>query len=145
MSEALPAPLSWDQLGLNLAHEVALKSKDPSTKVGAVLMSPDHRQLAIGYNGFPPQIPDKRTWYENREIKYDFVLHAEVNALANCHVRPAGWTLYCTHHPCKACALQLVGNGIARVVCPDVTGVGDLGYRVARDIFDIAGIEVVLL
>jgi dCMP deaminase len=130
--------VSWDDTFLEMADTVAKRSKDPSTKVGAVLVSPDRRQIAVGYNGFPSSVYDNSGvlkkeygWVSEPDRvltvpiedavinKYDIIIHAEANAIANCHVRPVNWTIYCTHVPCPECAKTIAANGISRVVCYD--------------------------
>ena len=114
--------LTWDEMFIRLAETVANKSKDPRTKVGAVLVSPDRRQIAIGFNGFPSGIPDdievlnRQSYFHGGIGKDDLVIHAELNAILNCHVRPQGWTLYCTHAPCSECAKHIVAAGIRTLV-----------------------------
>ena len=70
----------WDRRYLDIAKSVSQWSKDPSTKVGAVLVR-DNRIVSVGYNGFPEGVDDSEERYNNRELKYDLVVHAEVNAI----------------------------------------------------------------
>jgi dCMP deaminase len=72
----------WDERFVRIAQEVASWSKDPGTKVGAVLVN-DKRILATGYNGFPSGISDSLERYMEREVKLAYTVHAEVNALLN--------------------------------------------------------------
>jgi len=73
----------WDQRFISLAREISTWSKDPSTKIGAVIVNDDRRILATGYNGFPKGIEDTAERYENKEVKYETVIHAEMNAIYN--------------------------------------------------------------
>ena len=114
----MPAQAEWDIRFLRLAREVASWSKDPSTKVGAVLVADRNRILSVGYNGFPRQNPDSAENLTNRSSKYARMVHAEENALL---FRPphysAGLTIYtwpfssCAH--CTAVCLQC---GVCRFV-----------------------------
>lgn len=106
----------WDQRFLALAHHVAQWSKDPSTKVGCVLVDDHRRIVGLGYNGFPRGVSDHTERYEIREIKYLMVQHAEANAILNAVGKTAGATAYVTHHPCASCAGLLIQAGIGRVV-----------------------------
>jgi dCMP deaminase len=72
----------WDVRFLRLAHEVAKWSKDPSTKVGCILVK-DKKVISMGYNGFPAGISDDLSRLEDRSIKYEITVHAEVNAVTN--------------------------------------------------------------
>ena len=113
---------TWDQVFLTWAMAIAKRSRDPNTQVGCVLVSPDHRRMCAGYNGFPPQIFDDPEVYARRAEfaegvgKDAFVVHAEMNALLQCTERPDGWTAYVTHGPCADCAKSLLAAGISRVV-----------------------------
>ncbi len=109
--------LSWDGKYLGLAAHVASWSKDPSTKVGAAIVSPANRVVGIGYNGFPVGVRDGRERLEDRPTKYKFVVHAEANAILNSGVaRLDGCTLYTTLSPCCECAKLVIQSGVKRVV-----------------------------
>ena len=72
----------WDRHFLGLAEYISRASKDPSTKVGAVIVNPaTNLVLGLGYNGFPRGIEDTEERYNDRELKYKLVVHAEVNAI----------------------------------------------------------------
>ena len=72
----------WDLRFKNLALEVSQWSKDPSTKVGCIAVK-DRKVIATGYNGFPAGISDNKEDYENRDIKYKKIVHAEKNMIYN--------------------------------------------------------------
>jgi dCMP deaminase len=105
----------WDQRFLNLARTVGSWSKDPSTKVGAVIAQGKY-VLSLGFNGFPPDIEDKEEWLNNREEKYKRVVHAEMNAITVANGGVAGATLYVTPlMPCPLCAKRIIDSGISAV------------------------------
>jgi dCMP deaminase len=106
----------WQQRFLDLAHNVATWSKDPSTKVGAVIVDADKHILSVGFNGFPKGFLDLPERYDNKAFKYAHVLHAEHNAILHCAHDPRGSTIFVTHQPCTNCATILVSKGIQRVV-----------------------------
>ena len=115
----MPYIADWDDFFIGMAKYVSQKSKDPSTQVGAVLVSPDRKLVIPGWNGFPTGIKDTAERLHNRELKYQIVLHAEENALGNCPARPKGFTLYVWPlAPCAKCASHIIQRGIARVVFP---------------------------
>lgn len=108
----------WDMRFLGLCKFIAQWSKDPSTKVGAVIVDPEtQRVISLGYNGFPKGVKDHSDRLNTRDIKYNLVLHAEVNALMFAQRPLNGFTLY-VHPlaPCIRCAVQIVQAGIKRVV-----------------------------
>jgi dCMP deaminase len=112
--------MDWDQYLLGIARGVAAKSKDPNTKVGCVITSPDHDILATGYNGFPRGFKDLASRWE-RPLKYDYVIHAEENALllaARRGIRLLGAQAYITIPPCNRCLLRLAQVGIRTIIVP---------------------------
>ena len=105
----------WDVRFLNLAKHVSTWSKDPSTKVGAVIVDIYKRVVSVGFNGYPRGIPDNGL--ENREEKYAKVLHAEINAILFSQRSLEGCTIYVyPMAPCSQCASTIVQSGITRVV-----------------------------
>ena len=108
----------WDARLIKLAQHVAQWSKDPSTKVGAVLVGRDRRSIALGYNGFPPGIADTPERLNDRETKHHLVQHAERNVIDNARFNPRGGPLYVTFFPCSECSKSIVSKGISRVVAP---------------------------
>lgn len=110
--------MNWDTYLMGVARAVSMKSKDQSTKVGAVIADPDtHRILATGFNGFPPGVNDTAARWQ-RPLKYKYVVHAEANAIltaARFGVPIAGADLYVTLPPCSDCAKLLAAAGIRRV------------------------------
>ena len=113
----------WDQRFIRLAEEIAQWSKDPGTKVGALIVS-DRRIIASGYNGFPVGIDDSLERYMDRDTKLAYTVHAEVNAILNAAkngATTAASTLYVTFPPCVSCATSVIQAGITEIVCPDLT------------------------
>jgi len=107
----------WDSRFLQAAAMFASWSKDPSTKVGAVLVDGERRILGTGYNGFPRGVEDALERLENRDLKYPLTAHAELNAILGCTLRPAGATLYVyPYPPCHECTKAIIQAGVRRVV-----------------------------
>ena len=110
----------WGHRFIRLATEVASWSKDPGTKVGAVLVD-DRRISATGYNGFPQNIEDTIQRYSNRELKLAYTVHAEVNAILNAAKNGSptdSSTLYVTFPPCVRCSTAVIQAGVTHVVRP---------------------------
>ena len=110
----------WDKRYIGLAKEIAKWSKDPSKQIGAVAIGDKGQVLAQGYNGFPRGIEDTQERYDNREEKYKYVVHAEMNCIYNATyngVSLEGATIYISGLPvCSECAKGLIQVGIKRVV-----------------------------
>lgn len=107
----------WDHRFMDLAKHVSTWSKDPSTKVGAVIVGVDRRQIVHGYNGFPPGIEDDGRLHD-RQTKYGLIVHAERNAVYNATFPVEGGTMYCTMHPCLDCVKTIVSKKIVRILVP---------------------------
>lgn len=122
MKGTLILSYNWDVRYLELAEQVSSWSKDPSRQIGAVAVGTKGQVLAQGYNGFPRGIKDSSLRYNDREMKYKFVVHAEQNVIYNATyngVSLDGATLYVWGLPvCSDCAKGVIQTGIKRVVMP---------------------------
>lgn len=103
---------------IELARHMALLSKDPSTQVGAVILSPERRLISAGYNGLPRGVDDTEERLTNRDIKYKMIRHAEANAISFATASLVGATLVCTHPCCAQCAGAAIQAGIRYVTWP---------------------------
>lgn len=145
-----PSELKWHVRFLLLAQQVALWSKDPSTKTGAVIVRPDRTVVSVGYNGFPRGMIDDPRDYENRELKYKKIVHCEMNAVLSAHSDVRGCTLYT--HPflsCERCAVHMIQAGIARAVGPvlpeHLRERWEGSLALTKEWFEEAGVEVLEL
>ena len=136
----------WDKRFLGIAYEISTWSKDPSRKIGAIAVR-DRKILATGYNGFPKGIEDTEERYNDRETKYQYVVHAEMNCIYNAAengISLRDSTLYIYGLPvCGDCALGIIQAGVSRVVAvsegtPDrwVEAIGK-----TNEIFKEAGVD----
>ena len=120
MGEVMSA--KWDQRFLKLAEHISGWSKDPSTKVGCVVVGEDREIRSTGFNGFPRGIADDAARLEDREQKYPLICHAEENAImhaARIGLSLKGCTAYVTWPPCTRCARSLIQAGVVEVVYPE--------------------------
>lgn len=111
----------WDIRFLELAQFYAQYSKDPSTKVGAVIVDHNRVVRGMGYNGFPRGVKDSPERYENRELKYKLVVHAELNAILNATGSVQDCSLYVwptlmVPPVCPECCKAVIQSGIKRVI-----------------------------
>jgi dCMP deaminase len=135
----------WDRRFLEMAELVGSWSKDPSTKVGAVIVDKDRRIVSTGYNGFPQGIADRSELLNDREKKYKLIVHGEMNAILFAQRSLSGCTLYTTPLlPCSSCAGVIIQSGIARVVS---WGVDNPRWNdsigLSKEMFAEAGIECI--
>ena len=108
----------WNRRFLELTDVIAGWSKDPSRGVGCVIVSPSRQIISTGFNGLPRGVEDRPERLE-RPVKYDLVVHAEMNAIIQCArngVSPIGCVLYSSFFPCVKCAIAIVQSGIDTVV-----------------------------
>jgi len=106
---------------LEMSKQVATWSKDPSTQVGALLVTADKNVVALGYNGFPRGMDDDPTHYLDREFKYKHILHAETNACLNAlssGSRIQESVLFVTHPPCTHCTGVIKQAGVVACIFP---------------------------
>ncbi len=111
----------WDVRFVELAMHIANWSKDPSTKVGCVVVGEDREIRSTGFNGFPRGIKDDEERLLDREKKYPLICHAEENAImhaARIGVSLKGSTAYVTWPPCSRCARSLIQSGIKEIIYP---------------------------
>ena len=111
--------ISWDEYFMGIAMLAAKRSKDPSTQVGACIVSTDNIIISTGYNGMPKGCSDDEfPWErEGEENKYPYVVHAELNAILNANGRDLRDSrLYVALFPCNECAKAIIQSGVKEVV-----------------------------
>jgi dCMP deaminase len=138
----------WDARFLGAARLFAGWSKDPSTKVACVLVSPDRSLIIPGYNGFPRGIEDTEERLNNRAIRIEIVLHAEENALLVAQRSLHSFTAYTWPvPPCSRCAAKLIQVGIRRVVTvapsEDFLSRWADSIALAKELYAEAGVEYI--
>ena len=121
MSDKREGYISWEEYFMGVALLAAQRSKDPNTQVGACIVDDQNRILATGYNGFPQGCSDDDfPWNRDEaagETKYQFVVHAELNAILNARGKSlAGSKLYVGLFPCNECAKAIIQAGVSEVV-----------------------------
>ena len=143
-------PLDTERLqdwAIGMAQHVAKLSKDPSTKVGAVIFDAKRRLVSAGYNGFARGVEDTPERLHNRDTKYKLILHAEKNAIMFATSPTDNCTLVVTHPCCAQCAALAIQAGIKHVMWPKpskdfMTRWAD-GYAFTLAQFGEAGVQVV--
>lgn len=100
--------------GMEIARVVATRSPDPYKKVGAVVIDSENRIIACGYNGLAPGFDPPLDFWENKEARKPFMIHAEINALSYIK-RGEGHILFCTLKPCVPCLLACIAHGIKTI------------------------------
>ena len=138
----------WDLRFIDLARHISEWSKDPSTKVGCVIVGEDREIRSTGFNGFPRGIDDTSERLEDRNQKYPMICHAEENAImyaARIGVSLKGTMAYVTWPPCSRCTRSLIQAGVSEVVYPSNVQIPDRwqsDFDIASDMMSEAGIIV---
>jgi dCMP deaminase len=139
--------LSWDDYFMAVAHLSAMRSKDPSTQVGACIVNPQNRIVGIGYNGFPAgcsddDLPWARQAADPLDTKYMYVCHAEMNAILNrisADIKEC--RIYVVLFPCNECAKLIIQSGIREVIYISDKYHDQPSFVASRRLFDCAGIR----
>ena len=108
--------MNWDEYFLEIAETVALKSKDPSSKMGCVIVDQNKRVVSLGYNGLIQGANESKMTLTERPMKYYFAIHSEMNALLFAHRDLTGCTLYNRVATCENCLKYCLQAGIKRFV-----------------------------
>lgn len=140
----------WYKRYMGLAEQVSTWSKDPNTKVGAVIVGTKGQILTQGYNGFPRRIKDTPNRLDDRDTKLKFVVHAEMNAIFNATysgVSLDGATLYVYGLPiCSECAKGIIQVGIKKVVIQtesiSIRPHWEESWKLSAEMFREAGVTI---
>ncbi|CUQ09904.1 cytidine deaminase [Clostridium baratii] len=142
--------ISWDEYFMGLALLSAKRSKDPSTQVGACIVSPNNRVLSVGYNGFAFGCSDDDYSWEREgeflETKYPYVVHAELNAILNNRgVSLENAKLYVALFPCNECAKAIIQCGIKEVIYLSNKYADTDIVKASKRMFESAGVKLTQL
>ena len=139
--------LTWDEYFMGIAKLSSMRSKDPSTQVGACIVSSDNRILSIGYNGAPNGFEDKYFPWDregnNLETKYPYVCHAEMNAILNFRGSKKdleGAKIYVDLFPCNECAKLIIQSGIKEVIYLSDKYAHQDNFIASKKLFDSCGV-----
>jgi len=138
----------WDLRFIGLAQHISTWSKDPSTKVGCVVVGEDREIRSTGFNGFPRGINDDEDRLMDREKKYPLICHAEENAImhaARIGVSLKDSTAYVTWPPCSRCARSLIQAGIKEIVYPETGKIPERwieDFTISDSMLNEAGVAV---
>jgi len=138
--------LSWDEYFMGIALFTSLRSKDPNSKVGAVIVNEENHIVGTGYNGFVAGADEGLFSWEREgdwlQTKYPFVVHAEANAILNSttsHLQ--GCRIYTTLFPCNECAKKIAQKKIMEVIYLSDKYRGEEFHTAAELIFRASGIK----
>lgn len=140
----------WHKRFFEMCKLYSTFSKDPSRKIGAIAVDPNKKiVLSAGYNGFPRGILDTPERLNNREVKYRYVVHAEMNVIYNASfngVSLDGCDIYVYGLPvCSECAKGIIQVGVKRVYIlteMEIPEIWEESFKLTRTMLEEAGIEV---
>jgi dCMP deaminase len=112
------ARLSMPEYAMALAHVASLRSEDPFRKVGAVAIDFDNRVIGTAYNGLAPGYNANSDFWNDRDERRKYMLHAEVN-LCSLFTRGNVRLVACTTKPCTSCMQMLCAYGVKEVYYRD--------------------------
>lgn len=140
--------MTWNKYFMDMAIHAASKSKDPSTRVGAVLVG-EHREILLtAFNGLPIGVVDDPKRLE-RPSKYLWTSHAEENLIAFAArngIRTEGRTVVTTCSPCCRCARGLIQAGIRHIIYgPQKTSMPEEEFITGLQMFSEAGVKITRL
>ena len=136
--------ISWDEYFMGVAKLAARRSKDPSTQVGACIVSPDNIIISTGYNGMPKGCSDDEFPWDRvgEQTKYPYVVHAELNAILNANGRDLrGSRVYVALFPCNECAKAIIQSGVREVVYLSDKYNGTPENKASKRMLDAAGVK----
>ena len=110
----------WDEYFMKVAETVAIKSKDPSSKMGCVIVDSKKRAISLGYNGMLQGADESKMTLSERPMKYYFAIHSEMNAILFAHQDLTGCTIYNRVATCENCLKYCLQAGIKRFVYKDL-------------------------
>lgn len=140
--------ISWDEYFMGISLLASMRSKDPSTQVGACIVSNENKILSVGYNGFPRGCSDDDfPWERNAETmnatKYPFVCHAELNAILNAGGQSlVGARIFVALFPCNECAKAIIQSGIKEVVYISDKYADTEGVKASKMMLNAAGVKL---
>ena len=139
--------ICWDDYFMGVSLLAANRSKDPSTQVGACIVSDDNRILSTGYNGFPQGCSDDDfPWNRDEslgETKYNFVVHAELNAILNAGGKSlVGSRIFVSLFPCHECAKAIIQAGVKEVVYLSDKYNGTVSDNASKRMLNAAGVKL---
>lgn len=141
--------LDWDSYFMAMAHLSAKRSKDPSTKVGAVIVDQNHHIVGMGYNGLPIGCDDNEFPWEREgafcDTKYPYVVHAELNAILNSIKDLHGCVIYVSLFPCNECAKAIIQSGIRKIIYESDKYADTDATKASKRMLNAAGVELVQL
>ena len=137
--------INWDEYFMGVAILSGMRSKDPNSQVGACIVDDNKRIVGIGYNGFPNGCSDDNLPWDREgdflNVKYPYVVHAELNAILNSTTKLDRCSIYVYLFPCNECAKAIIQSGIKNIyyICDKYASTD--GVKASKKLFDMANVK----
>jgi len=131
--------ISFNEMAIRFALDASLRSEDPHKKVGCCILNSEGRVLSVGYNGLSPKHKVNDNFWEDRDERRKYVIHAETNALSCITRYESPYILASTLLPCSSCAINIASHGIKEVIYVEEYAKDEL----AKEIFDFYNINLI--
>ncbi len=135
----MPDRITIPQYSLALAHVASLRSEDPYRKVGAVALDHSNRVIGTAYNGLAPGFEAPEGFWDDRDSRQKYMLHAEVN-LCSLFTRGSAKIVACTTKPCTSCMQMLCAYDVETIYFRDDYPTSDADEIAAK--YGVALIQV---
>ncbi|WP_338984592.1 dCMP deaminase family protein [Spiroplasma endosymbiont of Diplazon laetatorius] len=139
--------IDWDTYFLAMVQLNAMRSKDPSTQVGCVIVNDLKQVVSTGYNGLPRGLDDNNyPWSREGELedtKYPYIVHAELNAILSSKDSVRGCEIYTSLFPCNECTKSIIQSGIKRIIYSSDKYDETVENKIAKKMLKEANVEFV--
>jgi len=136
-------PIDFDTMFIKMLDIIKMRTRDPRTKVAAILVSEDKRKIHIGWNCMPSKLPETAERWDNRREKHLRVIHAEESAILNAKEDLHGWSCYLSMPPCPSCSRLLIHAGIAHIIyLEEHENNTEFNYDLSREMLAEAGVII---
>jgi dCMP deaminase len=122
--------ISFEDMAIKVADVIKDRSEDPYKKVGVCVLNKEGRILSVGYNGLLSKQQVSNNFWEDRDERRKFIIHAETNALACITRYDEPYILASTLLPCANCAINICSHGIKHVYYAEEYHKDQLAYEI---------------
>ncbi|AUB31858.1 deoxycytidylate deaminase [Spiroplasma floricola] len=139
--------IDWDTYFLAMVQLNAMRSKDPVTQVGCVIVNDLKQVISTGYNGLPRGLNDDNyPWARDGELentKYPYIVHAELNAILSSKESVRGGIIYTNLFPCNECSKSIIQSGIKKIIYSCDKYEDTVHNKIAKKMLKDAKVELV--
>ncbi|AGR42317.1 deoxycytidylate deaminase [Spiroplasma diminutum] len=139
--------IDWDTYFLAMVQLNAMRSKDPTTQVGSVIVNDLKQVISTGYNGLPRGLNDDNYPWDRqgdlKDTKYPYIVHAELNAILSSKESVRGCEIYTSLFPCNECTKSIIQSGIKKIIYSSDKYIDTIENKIAKKMLDEAKIKYI--